>query len=72
LRFISPAWKKPGARVRFGKPFCYRPELKRPSREKLRQMTDEAMYILASMLPEHRRGVYSDLSKATQETIEWV
>jgi len=72
LRFISPAWKKPGARVRFGKPFRYRPELKRPSREKLRQMTDEAMYILASMLPEHRRGVYSDLSKATQETIEWV
>jgi hypothetical protein len=35
-------------------------------------MTDEAMYILASMLPEIRRGYYSDLSKATQDTIEWV
>jgi hypothetical protein len=32
-------------------------------------MTDEAMYILAAMLPEARRGVYADLSKATQETI---
>jgi hypothetical protein len=35
-------------------------------------MTDEAMYILAGMLPEHRRGFYADLSIATQETIEWV
>jgi hypothetical protein len=34
-------------------------------------MTDEAMYILASLLPEYRRGVYADLSKATQDTIEW-
>jgi hypothetical protein len=35
-------------------------------------MTDEAMYILAAMLPEYRRGVYADLSLATHETIEWV
>jgi hypothetical protein len=35
-------------------------------------MMDEAMYILAALLPEHRRGLYSDLSKATQETIEWL
>jgi hypothetical protein len=34
-------------------------------------MTDEAMYVLASMLPENLRGVYADLTKATQETIEW-
>ena len=40
-------------------------------RKRLRQMTDEAMYILAAMLPEGRRGYYSDLSKATRETIEW-
>jgi 1-acyl-sn-glycerol-3-phosphate acyltransferase len=72
LRFFSAAWKKPGAVVRFGRPFRFRPELKRPTREQLRKMTDEAMYILAAMLPEFRRGYYSDLSKATQETIEWV
>jgi hypothetical protein len=35
-------------------------------------MADEAMYILSAMLPEERRGVYADLSKATQDTIEWV
>jgi hypothetical protein len=33
-------------------------------------MTQEAMYRLAAMLPERRRGVYADLSQATQEMIE--
>jgi hypothetical protein len=35
-------------------------------------MTDEAMYILAAMLPDYRRGFYADLSLATRETIELV
>jgi 1-acyl-sn-glycerol-3-phosphate acyltransferase len=69
---LSKRWQQPGAVIRFGKPFRYKSELERPSREQLRQMTDEAMYILASLLPDHRRGVYSDLSRATQDTIEWV
>ncbi len=69
---LSKRWRQPGAVVRFGKPFRYKPELERPSREQLRKMTDEAMYALASLLPEHRRGVYSDLSKATQDTIECI
>jgi len=72
LRFFSSSWKEPGARVRFGKPFRFRAEFRRPNRQEIRQMTDEAMYTLASMLPAHRRGFYADLSKATQETIEWV
>jgi 1-acyl-sn-glycerol-3-phosphate acyltransferase len=72
LRFISPAWRTPGARIRFGPAFRFRPELSRPDREQLRLMTDEAMYILASLLPEKRRGYYGDLSKATKETVEWV
>ena len=72
VRFFSPAWKTPGAVVKFGKAFRFRPQLRRPDRDQLRQMTDEAMYILAAMLPEHRRGYYGDLSQATQETIEWV
>jgi len=71
LRFLSTAWKRPGAVVRFGRPFRFCPDLKRPDREQLRRMTDEAMYVLAAMLPEFRRGYYSDISKATQETIEW-
>jgi 1-acyl-sn-glycerol-3-phosphate acyltransferase len=70
LRFSS-RWREPGIVIRFGRPFRYQSTLKRPDRLKLRQMTDEAMYILAALLPEHRRGVYADLSKATQETITW-
>ncbi|MEJ2711358.1 MAG: lysophospholipid acyltransferase family protein [Anaerolineales bacterium] len=69
LRGTAP-WRGPGAFVRFGKPFCYLPEYRHANREQLRKMTDEAMYILASLLPPHRRGVYADLSKASQETLE--
>jgi hypothetical protein len=35
-------------------------------------MTTEAMYILSAMLPPERRGAFSDLSQATQDTIEWL
>jgi 1-acyl-sn-glycerol-3-phosphate acyltransferase len=69
LRFTR-AWKQPGAVVKFGRPFRYRADVNYRERENLRRMTDEAMYILATILPEHRRGVYSDLSEATLETIE--
>ncbi len=71
LRF-SRAWRSPGARLRFGKPFRYRAEFQKPGREALRKMTDEAMYLLAAMLPEARRGVYSDLANASEDTIQWV
>jgi 1-acyl-sn-glycerol-3-phosphate acyltransferase len=60
----------PGARVRLGRPFRFKAQGVRPSRAALRQMTDEAMYRLAAMLPEPRRGFYANLSKATTEYIE--
>jgi len=72
LRFFSPAWRGTGALVRFGRPFRFRPEFSHADREMLRSMADEAMYVLAGMLSERRRGVYSDLTLATQDTIEWV
>ena len=62
--------KQPGAYFRLGRPFRFKPIVGRLPRERLRQMTDEAMYQLAAMLPEHRRGHYADVAKATQETIE--
>jgi 1-acyl-sn-glycerol-3-phosphate acyltransferase len=65
-------WKQPGVQVRFGKPFCYRPHLKRPTKEELRLMTDEAMYVLAALLPPELRGAYSDLNRATQTTFDWL
>lgn len=64
-----PPKARPGAVVRLGKPFRFKPVHGRIPREYLRRMTDEAMYRLAAMLPEHRRGVYADLSRATNETI---
>jgi 1-acyl-sn-glycerol-3-phosphate acyltransferase len=70
LRFTQP-WKGSGAKVRFGRPFRYRAEFRHASHDELPMMTDEAMYVLAAMLPEHQRGAYADLSLASQDTIEW-
>jgi len=67
----SKRWKEPGIHIEIGQPFRFRSDLSRARKDNLRLMTDEAMYILASLLPENLRGVYSDLSKATQETIVW-
>ena len=69
---FTAVWREPGAHIRIGHPFRYRSELQNSGRSELRVMTDEAMYILSGLLPEYRRGVYSDLAKATQETIEWL
>jgi 1-acyl-sn-glycerol-3-phosphate acyltransferase len=67
---LSPArWRRAGAVVRLGRPFRFRRAGGRLGREELRRMTDEAMYVLAAMLPEHRRGVYADLSRASSETL---
>ncbi len=62
--------RKPGAYFRLGKPVRFKPVSGRLPRERLRLMTDEVLYQLAAMLPERRRGYYSDLSRATTETIE--
>ena len=70
---ISPKrWRQPGAVARLGRPFRFRSSSRRPKGDELRKMTDEAMYVLAAMLPEERRGVYVDLSQATTDTIEFV
>jgi 1-acyl-sn-glycerol-3-phosphate acyltransferase len=70
---INPArWRQPGAVVRLGRPFRFRSVSDRPKRDELRRMTDEAMYVLAGMLPETRRGEYADLSQATKETIQFI
>jgi 1-acyl-sn-glycerol-3-phosphate acyltransferase len=65
-------WNRPGAEIRLGPAFRFKQVEGKADRERLRLMTDEAMYVLAAMLPEHRRGVYADLTRATQDTIEFV
>ncbi len=70
---ISPKrMRQPGAVVKLGRPFQYRRFEGRLRSHRLQQMTDEAMYVLAEMLPEDRRGDYADLSQATRETIEFI
>jgi 1-acyl-sn-glycerol-3-phosphate acyltransferase len=66
----SQRWRESPIEVKFGRPFIYREEFKRAGREELRKLSDEAMYYLAGMLPENRRGYYSDLTKATQDTFD--
>jgi 1-acyl-sn-glycerol-3-phosphate acyltransferase len=62
--------RKPGAWFRLGRPFRYKAVTGRLQRERLRLMTDEAMYQLSALLPEQRRGHYADLARASTETIE--
>jgi 1-acyl-sn-glycerol-3-phosphate acyltransferase len=68
----SQSWRTAGVSVRFGRPFRFRQFTHAPTREQLHQMTHEAMYALAALLPDHRRGVYGNLGQATQEMIEWL
>ena len=60
----------PGAVISLGSPFRLKRIPGRLSRDVLRQMTHECMYVLARMLPEHRRGVYHNLEQATEVFIE--
>ena len=50
-----------------GLPFVVNTHGKTPSREVRQQVTDEIMYQIAALLPPQFRGVYSDLSQATEE-----
>jgi 1-acyl-sn-glycerol-3-phosphate acyltransferase len=52
-------WARGGAHVTFGRPFRLHPALGESLRGQLREMTDEAMRQVASMLPPARRGVYA-------------
>ena len=66
--------QRPRIRVNFGKPFKFKTGPNgRVSRDDLTPMMDEAMYQLAiAVTDETRRGVYSDLSKATTDHLEFV
>ena len=65
---IARNWKQ-GRRttvhVTFGRPFYFETAGARVGREALSQMTREAMYQLAAMLPPQQRGRFADLRDAT-------
>jgi 1-acyl-sn-glycerol-3-phosphate acyltransferase len=65
--------RRPQVQVTFGRPFRFRADGRsRIPRDEMHQMTQEAMYQLAALLPEHRRGFYHDLSQMTTNYLEFV
>lgn len=67
-------FQRPHIQVNFGRPFRFKTEGRaRIPRDELTIMTDEAMYQLAlAVTDSDMRGIYSDLSKATTEHLEFV
>lgn len=68
-------FKRTPIHINFGKPFRFKTEgLARIRRPELAQMTREAMYqlALAQTVDVSLRGVYSDVSQATTDTLEFV
>ncbi|UCD97951.1 MAG: 1-acyl-sn-glycerol-3-phosphate acyltransferase [Chloroflexota bacterium] len=66
----SRRWRESPITVKFGRPIVFREQYQRAGRDELKILSDEVMYYLSAMLPEERRGYYSDLTKATQNTFE--
>ncbi|MBZ0302497.1 MAG: 1-acyl-sn-glycerol-3-phosphate acyltransferase [Anaerolineae bacterium] len=66
--------QRPHIEIQFGRPFRFRTGgQKRVPREELASMTDEAMYQLAAAVTdESMRGIYSDLSKASERFLEFI
>ncbi len=54
---------------RFGRPFYLDAGSERLTSDALKQMTDEAMYQLAALLPPEQRGLYADLEKASMKYV---
>jgi 1-acyl-sn-glycerol-3-phosphate acyltransferase len=71
--FKNNYWKMQKTHVtyRFGQPFILDPGGERVTTEMLKQMTDEAMYQLAALLPPEQRGSYEDLERATAKYVKF-
>ncbi len=65
--------RRPQVQVKIGRAFRLRTEGQaRIPRDVLTQMTHEAMYQLAALIPEHRRGDYADLENATTDLLSFL
>jgi 1-acyl-sn-glycerol-3-phosphate acyltransferase len=69
-RYIKRLRRTP-VHIQVGKPFSLRAHARKIERETLRAMTTEAMYQLAAVLPPEYRGVYNDLTQATEHYIDF-
>lgn len=64
--------KRTDFHIRVGDPFKLNVEGIKVTSEVRQQIVDEMMYEMAKFLPEEYRGVYSDMSKASQKYIQKV
>jgi len=72
---IAKNWKRfrrTTVRVTFGRPFYFETAGARAGREALSQMTREAMYQLAAVLPPQQRGRFADLREATTNLLRLI
>lgn len=69
---IAKNWKRlkrTHVHVTFGRPFYFETANTRAGREVLAQMTREAMYQLAAVLPPQQRGRFANLREATTQLL---
>jgi 1-acyl-sn-glycerol-3-phosphate acyltransferase len=59
--------RRTDVKIVIGEPFRFRSNGDKVRRDVLHQMTEEAMYQLAAVLPPKYRGVYSELDLATEQ-----
>lgn len=57
--------------VRVGRPFYLDPGGARVTKAVRRQMADEIMYQIAGLLPEKNRGIYADMTQATEQYLKF-
>jgi 1-acyl-sn-glycerol-3-phosphate acyltransferase len=65
----SKRFKRTRVRVTLGRPFYFETAGARAGRETLSQMTREAMYQLAAVLPPQQRGRFANLREATTQLL---
>ncbi len=58
--------------IKVGKPFMIDTKGQALSKEIRNQITDEIMYEIARLMPEHNRGVYSEMDKTKQEFLSFI
>jgi 1-acyl-sn-glycerol-3-phosphate acyltransferase len=61
-----PRLRRTDFRIVVGQPFYLDTKGVKPTRQVRQQIADEVMYQMAALLPPAYRGVYSDVSKATE------
>lgn len=72
FKYNIKRFKRTTVTYRFGQPFYLEAGEERANSDMLKQMTHEAMYQLAALLPPEQRGLYADLDEATAHYVKFI